>query len=765
MTLDSISTEVLGKINLLQSMVIHVHDTKAIIDAVCRVLGELPGVEDVKYSADKSNPGTSPVEQADSKQLSICYKNSTFGYFTLSLRDAQAFSGYLPFLQNVMNMLGVIFEERQQELINAELTEQLELRVQQRTKELYEQTENLRITFDSIGDAILVTDVAGKVSAINPVAEKLTGWKKSEAVGKPVAEIFRIINSFSRQPVLSPVDEVLVKGKKVKLANHTIMISRDGTEYQIADSAAPIRAIDGSTAGVVLVFRDVTEEYRIQRELQESEAKYRRLIEGIGPRYCVISQSPQGVFTYVSKNFEKLFGISAQSAIGKTWSALNVEPQSITVGKDADKLLRKEHVFQHVEMKILHPGNQYKIIEIYYGPILENGDVVRVEGICTDVTDQRRSEEMLLRSQKLDSIGTLAGGIAHDFNNLLAGIFGYISIAHDTSQETPVKESLAKTLSTINRAKALTNQLLTFAKGGEPRKTIGSLLPLLPDTVRFALSGSSISYEFRFDPDLWFCEFDQNHISQVIDNIVINAKQAMPTGGTINVTAENTTIEGNFGGTVPGGKWVKISITDHGCGISKANLSRIFDPFFTTKHNGHGLGLATSHSIITRHGGCLEVESVLDQGTTITIYLPATEMAPVTREEINTSETVGSGTILLMDDEDFIRAITSAMLNAGGYQTVCCSNGEEVLDMIENRPDEFRQLKGMIFDLTIPGKKGGKEIIDSVRKCAPQTPVFVVSGYADDPVIANPSRYGFTASLCKPFRKQELFDMLSRYFI
>ncbi len=239
----------------------------------------------------------------------------------------------------------------------------------------------------------------------------------------------------------------------------------------------------------------------------------------------------------------------------------------------------------------------------------------------------------------------------------------------------------------------------------------------------------------------------------------------MPTGGTIIVTAENITIEEKIDSTVPEGKWVKISITDHGCGISKDNLSRIFDPFFTTKHNGHGLGLATSHSIIARHGGYLEVESVLDQGTTFTIYLPATEKAVVTRKGINVSETVGSGTILLMDDEDFIRATTSAMLNAGGYKTVCCSNGEEVLDMIENRPDEFRLLKGMIFDLTIPGRKGGKEIIDSVRKCVPQTPVFVVSGYADDPVIANPSRYGFTDSLCKPFRKQELFDMLSKYFI
>jgi PAS domain S-box-containing protein len=760
---SSISVEALGKITLLQSMVIHLHDNTKIVDAVCHELEELPGIDTVSYFPD--SPAISKTLEIANQQtlIYIKYKGILFGYFILTISDTEKFSGYLPFIQNFMNMLGVIFEERHQRAINAELTEQLELRVQQRTKELHEQTENLRITFNSIGDAILVTDVTGIVTALNPVAEKLTGWHSGDAVGQPADNVFRIINAKSRQTVCNPIELVLTNGKKVNLANHTILISKNGIEYQIADSAAPIRAQDGAINGAVLVFRDVTEEYRVHKDLIESEDKYRRLIEGIGPRYCVICQSPQGIFTYASKNFERLFGIPAENAIGKSWNVLNITPESIIASKEADQRLRVHKIFQRVEMTVIHPDNRQKIIELYFGPVIENESIIRIEGICTDITDQKKAEQILLRTQKLDSLGTLAGGIAHDFNNLLAGIYGYITIASDASHETPVKDYLSKTLATIDRARALTNQLLTFSKGGEPQKTTRSVLPLLPDTVQFALSGSNISYEFRFAENLWPCEFDYNQIGQVLDNIVINAKQAMPQGGILEVTADNITIKGKSRGAVPEGKWVKLAVIDHGTGISADNLPRIFDPFFTTKPKGHGLGLATSHSIIARHGGYIEVESILNQGSSFSIYLPASKNDTMVESEKMFTETKCSGTIILMDDEDFMLATTSAILQSVGYDTVCCRNGKEVLDLLILHKDQLQKFRGMIFDLTIPGAMGGRETIDIVRKIAPTIPVFVASGYADDPVMANPSHYGFTASICKPFRKKELIEMLSRF--
>lgn len=761
---DSISTETLGKISLLQSMVIHLQDNKKIVEAVCHEFEELPGVDSVKYSPILSVIDTASEKSSSTAILTIRYKNKSFGKFIILIADTQKFDAYLPFLQNFMNMLGVVFEERRQRKVNDELTEQLELRVRQRTEELYEQTENLRITFNSIGDAILVTDIAGIITGINPVAEKLTGWCREDAIGQAAADVFKIINADSRKIVSSPIDQVLVSGKKVNLANHTVLISREGKEFQIADSAAPIRARDGNVTGVVLVFRDVTEEYRIHKELEESEEKYRRLIEGIGPRNCVISQTPEGEFIYASKNFERLFGVPVQSIIGKTWSVIKMPQQIIRTGRDADQRLKKMNLFQRLEMTVIHPGNQQKIIELYFGPVFENGVLTRIEGVCTDITDQKKSEEILLRTQRLNSLGTLAGGIAHDFNNLLAGIYGFITLAYDLSLEIKVKEYLSKTLETIDRARSLTNQLLTFAMGGEPRKTTGSLVPLLPDTVRFALSGSIISCEFKIADDLLLCEFDQNQICQVIDNVVINAKQAMPSGGTINVTAQNVTIRGKNRGVVPEGNWVKISVIDHGIGISPENLSRIFDPFFTTKSKGHGLGLATCHSIITRHGGYMEVESILNQGTTFSIYLPVSVNNITSEIEIAVAQAGGGGgTILLLDDEDFMLATTSMILESAGYDTICKRSGEEVVDYINNGGNQTENIAGMIFDLTIPGKLGGREIVDIVRKSLPSVPVFVVSGYADDPVIANPSDYGFTASLCKPYRKHELLGMLSCY--
>jgi PAS domain S-box-containing protein len=759
----SISIAILGKINLLQSMVIHLNDNSKIVDAVCHEFEELPGVNSVKYTPASSMKEHTPCDPSGTTTLTIRHKSLSFGFFTLSVSDFPAFEVYLPFLQNFINMLGVIFEERRQRAVNDELREQLELRVLQRTEELYEQTENLRITFNSIGDAILVTDITGKITAINPVAEKLTGWCRDDAIGQSAADVFKIINANSRQRVASPIDQVLVNGKKVNLANHTILISRGGQEYQIADSAAPICARNGNITGVVLVFRDVTEEYRIHKELEESEGKYRRLIEGIGPRYCVISQTPEGTFTFASKNFERLFGVAAQSVIGKTWSAIKMPQEVVRAGKDADKRLLNQNVFQRMEMTVMHPDNQQKIIELYFGPVFENGVLTRIEGICTDITDQKKSEEMLLRTQKLDSLGTLAGGIAHDFNNLLAGIYGYITLAHDSSLEADVKGYLSKTLETIDRTRSLTNQLLTFAKGGGPQKTTASLIPLLPDTVRFALSGSTISCEFNIADNLWLCEFDQNQISQVIDNLVINAKQAMPSGGSINITAENVIISEKNKGIIPEGKWVKIAVIDYGTGISPEHLTRIFDPFFTTKSKGHGLGLATSHSIISRHGGYMQADSLVNHGTTFSIYLPVSENRITSRIENAIPETGGCGTILLLDDEDFMLTTTSAILESAGYNTICKHCGEEVIDYLNNDENHAENIAGMIFDLTIPGKMGGREIIDAVRKSFPSVPVFVVSGYADDPVIANPTDYGFTASLGKPYRKHELLGMLSRY--
>jgi PAS domain S-box-containing protein len=399
----------------------------------------------------------------------------------------------------------------------------------------------------------------------------------------------------------------------------------------------------------------------------------------------------------------------------------------------------------------------------------KNGLPKRLIGIIVDISERKQAQdeneklsERLSQAQKLESLGVLAGGIAHDFNNLLGGIYGYIDIAAERTQETKVSVYLTKALGTIDRAKGLTQQLLTFAKGGVPRKKLDLLTPCIRDTVQFALSGSRITYNFNLPEDLWMCEFDANQIGQVIDNLIINAQQAMPDGGSIEVTAQNITFTENQHQSLNGGNYVKIGIKDHGIGISQEALHKIFDPFYTTKPAGHGLGLATCYSIIKRHGGYIDVDSELGKGTTFNIYLPATidGVAKSIKESAITHK--GAGTILIMDDEEVIRESLEDVLKVLGYSVICAKTGAEAIDIFSADKKTGQNISSMIFDLTIPGGIGGKEAIIEIRKIDKNIPVFVASGYADDPVMANPTNYGFSSSISKPFRKKDIADMLNK---
>jgi PAS domain S-box-containing protein len=495
--------------------------------------------------------------------------------------------------------------------------------------------ERLAVTLRSIGDGVITTDIKGAIVLMNDVAETLTGWKQEEAAGKSLETVFRIINESTRIPHENPVQKVLSTGKVIELANHTLLISRDGVERVIADSGAPIQDKEGKTIGVVLVFRDTTEKQK----------------------FLEITQT----------------------------------------------------------------------------------------------------------AQKLDSLGVLAGGIAHDFNNLLGGIYGYIDMAAGTSSMETVSTYLTKAMTTIDRARDLTRQLLTFAKGGAPVLQTGKLFPFIQETVQFAMSGSSISCCFDIPQDLWFCNFDKNQIGQVIDNIVINAQQAMPLGGTIVVTARNVRIAEKEHPMILKGLYVKLSIKDSGIGIPRELLTRIFDPFFTTKSKGHGLGLATCYSIINRHYGCIDVASEPGKGSVFHVYLPAQESAALDVDKKEAVQHRGSGIFLVMDDEDVIRETIGDMLESFGYSAVCKDNGKDAVDFFMGEIKANRSLAGMIFDLTIPGGMGGKEAIAEIRKLNADVPVFVSSGYADGPVMKNPSQYGFTASISKPFRRIELMEMLEKH--
>lgn len=379
-----------------------------------------------------------------------------------------------------------------------------------------------------------------------------------------------------------------------------------------------------------------------------------------------------------------------------------------------------------------------------------------------DITDRKKMGAERLRVQKLESIGVLAGGIAHDFNNLLTGILGYIDLAkRNLDPDNKIQGWLEKAKKASVRAQNLTQQLLTFSKGGKPVKQLVQIAPLLKESTSFVLSGSNVRCDYHLPEDLWPIEADKGQINQVIQNITLNGAQAMPEGGTTTVRAENVTVDEGELPPLRKGEYVKIEFIDAGTGIEKKYIETIFDPYFTTKENGNGLGLTICHSIISKHNGRIVVESELGVGTTFTIYLPAMkETSPHESAADGPTEILGIGRILVMDDEDQLREIVAEMLKYLGYKADLAADGAEAVALYIKAREAGKPYDAVIIDLTIPGGMGGKEAIEKLRQYDPQVKAIVSSGYSNDPIMAEYRKYGFSGVVAKPFEIADLGKIL-----
>ncbi len=495
--------------------------------------------------------------------------------------------------------------------------------------------QRLLVTIQGIGDGVITTDTRGRITLINRVAQKLTGWPQLEACGRSLSEVFHIVNEQSGQLCEDPVSKVLASGKIIGLANHTVLIARDGSRCTIADSGAPIRDGSGSINGVVLVFSDVTAKTRLDADLQ--------------------------------------------------------------------------------------------------------------------------------RVKKLEAVGVLAGGIAHDFNNILAAILGNINMARlelEAGSNSGVDELLAEAERASLRAKGLTGQLLTFAKGGEPIKDVANLDEVIRDSADFVLRGSKVSCRYDFETGLWPVMIDSDQISQVIQNMVINAQQAMPQGGEIEISCHNhSEMDGDF---------VRLMIRDEGAGIEPAVIDRIFDPYFTTKDGGNGLGLAVSHSIISKHNGHLQVESTPGKGTVFIIDFPVTRQGSAAdiggrqkAQAANPRETEG-GTVMIMDDERPLRELAAIMLGRLGHETVKTAHGREAVERYQEMFKAGKAPELVIMDLTIPGGMGGREAAAEILAFDPAARLVVASGYSNDPVMARCQEFGFRAAISKPYQLAELQAVINQ---
>ncbi len=502
-----------------------------------------------------------------------------------------------------------------------------------------------------------------------------------------------------------------------------------------------------------------------EERLAEEKERLAVTLRSIGD--AVIVTDIEGTITLINRIAEQHTGWTAYEAVGKQLSMVfNIinEKTREHCGNPVEKVIQTGLITglaNHTAL-IRKDGTEV-IIEDSAAPIRDKKSVtIGVVLVFRDVTEKRRMEEELLKVEKLQSIGLLAGGIAHDFNNVLTSIIGNISMAK-MYMETGNKayERLVGAETASRRAADLTYQLLTFSKGGAPVRKSASIVDTIKESARFILSGANVASEFMISEDIWNVDVDAGQMSQVFNNLIINAVQAMPDGGKIVFTVSNSALSRHEIPTLKEGTYVNISVKDTGTGIPEEYLSRIFDPYFTTKQRGSGLGLASVYSIIKRHDGYITVESKPTRGATFHIYLPASRSRSVSKTSKVDTIAAGQGKILVMDDEELIRDISGKMLSSLGYAVAFAQNGTEAIEMYQKALEAEEPFDVVIMDLTIPGGIGGKEAIQKLRAVDPDVKAIVSSGYSNDPIMADHEKYGFKGVIVKPYSIGSLSKSLS----
>ncbi len=541
------------------------------------------------------------------------------------------------------------------------------------------------------------------------------------------------------------------------------MVGAKGRRLWLETHAVPLRNENNEIISVLGITRDITEHRAYEEALRESERRFRETLENAN--LIAVQLDEAGNITFANKHLAALTGYTLEEITGRNWMDLFIPAELREEIREVHaENIRSPQIVQQYENEILARTGERRLI-VWTNSHMRgaSGAVIGVTSLGLDITEHRRLEEQLRQTQKLESIGTLAGGIAHDFNNLLQGIFGYLSMARiSISDREKALAMLEQAEKALHLSVNLTAQLLTFSKGGKPVKKRVRLPQLIENAVKFALSGSRSSCQTGLPTQLWPVLADEGQISQVIQNIVLNADQAMPLGGTIEITALNREVPGEgTPGVLAKGRYVVVSIRDSGVGIPQEYLQKIFDPYFTTKEKGSGLGLATSYSIIRNHGGLIEVASETGKGTTMTIYLPADGPGAEDRQEPAPAETSGKGKILVMDDEDVVRNVVGELIRALGHEVELAEHGEAALDRYRAARDAGRPFDLVILDLTIRGGMDGAETLKRLREIDPDVKAVVSSGYSDDAAMGEYIRQGFIASLRKPYTIEGLSKTLS----
>lgn len=503
--------------------------------------------------------------------------------------------------------------------------------------------------------------------------------------------------------------------------------------------------------------REIAEREQAEEKLRSSEAQLHAVIESLP--FDLWCTDADGRYIVQNSVCRERWG----DTIGKRPGDLEVSGEVLDEwNENTRRVFAGEVVQGEIEYTL---GEKRETHSYIIAPIWEGERIIGSTGINIDITDRRRLEEEVRRSHNLESLGLLAGGIAHDFNNVLTGVTGNLALLlRFLTKDSEEYEIAREAEQAASKTRDLTRQLMTFARGGTPVKETASIDELIREATELSLHGSNARPAYHFAPGLPFVDIDVVQMGQVIQNLVLNADQAMPDGGTVTISADHVEISESDAASLEAGSYVRVTVEDEGGGIPPGQTDRIFDPYFTTKESGHGLGLAICHSIIQRHKGHISVRSEIDVGTTFEFYLPASEQQAVSPDEVSlaVAELSGSGRILLMDDEETIHRMVGRALRVLGYEVESVYDGDEAMRVYGDALRSDRPYDLAIMDLTIPGGMGGKEAVGKLLELDPSARVLVSSGYANDPVMADYAEYGFAGRVAKPIDIDELAEAVSR---
>jgi two-component system cell cycle sensor histidine kinase/response regulator CckA len=607
-------------------------------------------------------------------------------------------------------------------------------------------------------DAFFLMDTKGLFLEVNEAFCRLTGRTRLQLLSMNLSEVFddpeklpgHLVNIFASGSVTFECHIRSITGHTTHLEASISYLTNHGGRY-----FAFLRDITGRKA--------MEEEHAAEKE--RLDVTLRSIGEG------VIATDTKGMTILMNPAAEKLTGWTQEEArnlpvsgvfhiIDEKTGQRYEDPIDLVLKTGEPKALPQEPI-------LITKHRVRRIIALSGAPIIDQQhQVIGAVVVFQDKTLERQTERELLKIEKLSSLSLLAGGIAHDFNNILAAITGNITLAKALLQrgEKNVLHVLGEAEQASSRAKDLSQQLLTFAKGGTPVKELANIVPLIKESAKFASSGSTVKCEIELPENLWPTEIDPGQLSQVIHNLVINAIQAMPEGGVMRIRGENVKLNGKTRTGLPlsSGKYIKIAVEDEGVGIWPDQLGKIFDPYFTTKQKGSGLGLATVYSILHNHTGYITADSIPSKGTTFTFYLPAYK-AQVTHAT-KAPETLheGTGKVLVMDDEAMIRENMGEILGLLGYSADFAEDGAKAVELYRNAQDAGEPYEVVITDLTIPGGMGGKETIQKLQELDPQVKAIVFSGYADDPILSHHTEFGFKGFIKKPYTINDVSESLHR---